>query len=212
MIDYFLNRRSTKLNHMSEPGPNTQQLQTILTAASRTPDHGKYVPWYFIVFQGEARKKFGDILRAAYQKQNPEAAEAKLDLEAERFLRAPTVIAVISRIKNGKHPQWEQILSAGAVCMNLCHAANVMGFGTNWLTEWAAYDAQIREALQLDARDHIAGFIYIGTATQANEERERPALNNIINYWDEGYAPQKGDMYGLAEQPLPAVGFTPPFE
>lgn len=178
--------------------------------ASRVPDHNKLAPWWFVVFEGDARAKFGELLRKAYLLEDKEAAPAKLDLEAERFLRAPLVIAVISRIKEGKAPQWEQMLSAGAACYNLCLAANALGFGTNWVTEWTAYNEDIRKALGCDERDNIAGFIYIGTQSEKPEERERPVLADIVNSWSEGYKPNKGDQYGKAGMGLPRSGFKNP--
>jgi len=210
MIDFLKVRRSTAIKNLAPPGPTNAQLQDILQAASRVPDHNKLSPWWFTVFEGDARAKFGEVLKKAYLREDKDAAPAKLDLEAERFLRAPVVIAVISRIKEGKAPQWEQILSAGAACYNLCLAANALGFGTNWVTEWTAYNEDVRAALGCDERDNIAGFIYIGTAAEKSEERERPVLDNIVNSWSKGYNPSKGDEYGKAGTGLPRAGFKNP--
>ena len=201
------NRRSSKVTTLAEPGPSPEQIETILKIASRVPDHGKYAPWYFIVFKDEARKEAGVLLRAAYAAENPDTPDAKLDLESERFLRAPLVIAVVSRIKPGKNPQWEQILSAGASCMNLCLAANALGFGSNWLTEWYAYSPHFKKSIGLDARDHFAGFIYIGMADIRNEERERPDLKKIVTYWNINENIQKGDEYGQPDKGIPKPGF-----
>lgn len=208
-INTLLSRRSSSIKSLGEPGPSPEQIQTILTAASRVPDHNKLAPWWFVTFEGDTRREFGEkVLRKAYLLEEPEVAPAKLDLEAERFLRAPLVIAVISRIRCGKAPQWEQILSAGAAAYNLCLAANALGFGTNWVTEWPTFNASVREALGCDERDNIAGFIYIGTASEKNEERERPTLSDIMNSWADGYAPNKGDQYGKAGMGLPRSGFS----
>ncbi len=203
-------RRSTSLKLMAFPGPDEAQIQQILGAATRVPDHNKLVPWWFVVFTGEKRAAFGEVLKRAYLQEDPEATPAKLALEAERLLRAPVVIAVISRMKEGKAPLWEQILSAGAACYNLCLAANALGFGTNWLTEWYSFNPVVKEALGMDARDNVAGFIYIGTQTEKPEERERPALSNIVNEWSDGYAPRKGDQYEKAGMGLPKAGFKLP--
>ena len=151
MISTLLSRRSTPIKHLGGDAPSAEQIQQILQAASRVPDHNKLAPWWFVVFEGDARKEFGEtVLRKAYLAEEPEAAPSKLDLEAERFMRAPLVVAVISRIKEGKAPQWEQILSAGACCYNLCLAANALGFATNWFTEWVAYKPRVHEALVMD--------------------------------------------------------------
>lgn len=194
---------------MSGPGPDAAQIDTILRAAARVPDHGKMFPWHFTVFTGEARTQVGALLASAWKEENPEQSEpAKLELEAARFTRAPAVIGVISRVREGKHALWEQILSAGAACQNLCLAANALGFGTNWLTEWYAYSPAFKAALGLDARDHVAGFIYIGTATTAPEERDRPDISAITTYWEPGAALNKGEEYGIPGMGLPKTGFA----
>jgi nitroreductase len=208
-IAFLKNRRSSKVASLTEPAPNAEQLQEILTIASRVPDHGKYHPWYFIVLEGEARREIGVHLRTAYATENPDAEPAKLDLESERFLRAPLVIAVVSRIREGKNPQWEQILSAGAACYNLCLAANALGFGTNWLTEWYTYSPTFRKLMGLDERDNFAGFIYIGTATEKQEDRERPDLAQIVTHWSSKIsALNKGEAYGQVGKGLPPKGFA----
>ena len=207
MLNFLETRRSTPIKSLGPPGPSSIQIEQILGAATRVPDHNKLAPWWFVVFEGEARREFGEVLRRAYLLEDKEAAPAKLDLEAERFLRAPVVIAVISRIKEGKAPQWEQILSAGAASYNLCLAANAMGFGSNWLTEWTAFNPMVRDALGCDERDNIAGFVYIGTQSEKPEDRERPALPDIVNRWIDGYSPAKGDQYGKAGMGLPRKGF-----
>jgi nitroreductase len=206
-IEFLKTRRSTSLKHIGGNAPSKEQIDEMLSVASRVPDHNKLAPWWFVVFEGESRAQFGEVLRKAYLLEEPEAAQAKLDLEAERLMRAPLVIAVISRIKEGKAPQWEQILSAGAACYNLCLAANAMGFASNWLTEWYSFNSHVHEALGMDARDHVAGFIYIGEQMEKSEERERPALHDIVNAWSPDFAPKKGDHYGREGMGLPKTGF-----
>ncbi len=208
VLTYLRKRRSVPLKLLDAPGPDDTQLQTILEAASRVPDHGRLFPWYFITFSGSAREQIGEILEWAWREQERNAAPAKLELERERFLRAPLIIAVVSRLRKGKHPAWEQILSAGAVCQNLCLAANALGFGTNWLTEWYAYNDTVRAEIGLDQRDHIAGFVYIGTPAAQPEERDRPDLAQIVNEWQPGRKLNKGDQYDHDNFGFPETGFT----
>ena len=185
VLDYLQKRRSCKLALMGEPGPDAEDIRTILEAGARIPDHGKLFPWRFVVFTGDARRKFGEeVLRAAYLGEDKDAAPAKLDLEAERLTRAPCVIAVISKPQDSaKVPLWEQQLSAGAVAYNICLAANALGYGTNWLTEWYSFNDEVKAALGLSGNDNIAGFIYIGTPSGESEERPRPAMDSIVRYW-----------------------------
>lgn len=179
-------RRSVKPDLMSEPGPSAAELHDALTIAARVPDHKKLVPWRFIVFEGEARRQFGErIAEACKAEDTMEPSEIRLKTERERFMRAPVVVAVISRVttKPGA-PEWEQILSAGASAMNLCVAANAMGYATCWLTEWIAYSPRIRTALGLAENERVVGFVYIGTATSKPEERPRPALAEVVTRWN----------------------------
>lgn len=183
-LDMLLTRRSVIANNLGEPGPDAGQLGQILTAGARAPDHKKLCPWRFILFEGEARAAFGRVLADACKRAEPDAGETRLETEAARFLRAPVVIAVISHIvdKPGV-PEWEQILSAGAVCQNLLHAAAASGFSAQWITEWYAFDDAVCSALGLEANERVAGFVYIGTAREAPKERDRPDLETIVSRW-----------------------------
>ena len=99
-------------------------------------------------------------------------------------MRAPIVIAVISRVvPNPAAPEWEQILSAGAACQNMINAAAALGFGAQWITEWYGYSETVRQALKLAPNERVAGFVYIGTAKEKPDERERPKLADIVSVW-----------------------------
>jgi nitroreductase len=183
-IDHLLSRRSVSPNSLGEPGPSEREIEAILTAASRVPDHKKLVPWRFILFQGEARKAFGEVLASVVQSEEKDVGQFRLETEAKRFLRAPLVIAVISRVvPNPGAPEWEQVLSAGAACQNLLVAATALGYGASWITEWYGYSKGVRDALKLAANERVAGFVYIGTPKEKPEERERPKLADIVQAW-----------------------------
>lgn len=183
-LDLLLARRSVVANKLGPPGPDARQLRDILTVAARVPDHKKLAPWRFIIFEGDARAVFGEVLRAACRKNEPDAGETRLETEANRFMRAPVVVAVISSPKhNSAVPEWEQVLSAGAACQNLLVAANASGFSAQWITEWYAFDDAVAKALGLESAERIAGFIYIGTATEKPQERDRPDLDRITTKW-----------------------------
>jgi len=184
ILAHLLTRRSVSANSLGEPGPSTAEIEQILTAAARVPDHKKLVPWRFVLFEGEVRKAFGQVLAAVCRKQESEPGQFRLETEANRFMRAPLVIAVISRVaKNPAAPEWEQVLSAGAACQNLLVAATALGYGAQWITEWYAYNGGVRAALHLADNERVAGFIYIGTAKEKPDERERPALADIAQAW-----------------------------
>lgn len=174
-------RRSTSPELMGDPGPAPDVLRVILEIGARVPDHRRVYPFRFIVIEGARRAEAGAILAKRLQETDAGADAQKLDVERRRFLRAPVIVAVVSRIdRSHKTPEWEQTLTAGAVCENLLIAASAHGFASCWLTEWAAYDEGVREGLGLRADERIAGFIYVGTAREAPKERPRPVLDHLI--------------------------------
>jgi nitroreductase len=178
-IDLLLTRRSGSAKAMTGPGPNEDELRTILTAAARAPDHGKLFPWRFILFEGEARARFGEALAECLPKE--EATPERMAMERGRFLRAPVIVGVVSRVREGiPIPVWEQELSAGAVCQTMLVAATAMGYVANWLTEWYAFSPKVGERLGLGEGERIAGFIYIGKSAQQLDERVRPELDKLI--------------------------------
>ena len=185
-LELLMLRRSLTVKDMVHPGPSEKQLKQILEIGSRVPDHKKQVPWRFLTFEKSTRGKFGKILRTIFAKNNPKTNEKILDFEENRFLRAPLVIAVISTADkdNPKVPEWEQILTAGAVCQNILIASNAMGYASQWLTEWYAYDKVVLKELNLNPNERIAGFIYIGTASKQPKERGRPDLANLVKKWE----------------------------
>jgi len=183
-IDLLLARRSVSANSLGEPGPSASEIELMLRAASRVPDHKKLVPWRFLLFQGEARAVFGRVLAEVCGTEEKDASAFRLENEAKRFLRAPLVIAVISRVvKSPAAPEWEQILSAGAACQNLIVAATALRYGAQWITEWCGYSEGVRKALRLADNERVAGFVYIGTPKEKPEERERPSLAEIVAPW-----------------------------
>jgi len=181
LLALLLSRRSGSAKRMTGPGPTSTELDTIFEAATRGPDHGKLTPWRFILFEGEGRARFGNFLAECFRVGTPAADEERVQAERERFLRAPVVVCVISRLREGLPiPALEQTLSAGACGMTLLFAAHALGYVANWITEWCAYDPCVREKLGLTNNERIAGFIYIGKPTAALEDRPRPDFRALV--------------------------------
>ncbi len=183
LAEYLKVRRSVPAFQMAEPGPSRAEIESILTLAVRVPDHGKIAPWRFIVYRGGERATIGEeLLRLALEK-NPDLGDEMIAVERARFTRAPLVIAVVSTAApHFKIPEWEQLMSAGALCLNLLMAANAHGFVSNWLTEWFAYDARAHPLLGIRAGEKVAGFIHIGSTTFPVTERPRPALDEVVTW------------------------------
>jgi nitroreductase len=178
-LDVLLSRRSSKGRLLTGPGPSKDQLADILKAGARVPDHGKLCPWRFILFEGDARERFADILVNTLMQQGATTSQA--DEWRGRVTAAPVIIGVVSRARESINiPVWEQELSAGAVCQNLLIAAHSLGFVASWLTEWYAYHPVVKQKIGLKAGERMAGFVYIGTPKEPVEERPRPDMSAIV--------------------------------
>ncbi|WBO20807.1 nitroreductase family protein [Sphingomonas abietis] len=176
-------RRSGKPREIVAPGPNTAQMQRVLTAAMRVPDHGKLAPWRFVVIGEDRRDAFATLLQQAWRSEH--GSEDRPDVEAiNQFARqAPALVVVISTpIPGSKIPVWEQELSAGAACMAMLTAAHAEGFVGGWLSGWAAYSPMVAEGLGHPG-GRIAGFLFLGTAGKDAEERPRPSYDSIVSCW-----------------------------
>jgi len=184
-IELLKTRRSVKPIELNGPGPAAAELETLLTVASRVPDHGKLTPWRFIVFDGEARLKAGETIASVFKANNPQATDEQETFERNRLARAPLVVAVVSRAApHVKIPEWEQVLSAGAAAMNLVTAAHALGYAANWITEWYAYDRRVLDALGVGSAEKIAGFVHIGRPVKPPEDRPRPPLGEIVTRFE----------------------------
>ena len=185
LLAYLATRRSCRPRDLVDPGPDGEQLGQIVEIASRSPDHGKLVPWRFVHVPRERRSAFAEALEAAYRSGKAEAP-SRVEIEAvHRFAtQAPELVVLLSSpAESSKIPVWEQLLSCGAVGMNLLHAASAFGFGGGWVTGWAAYSAQVLEVLGGREPERIAGFIFLGTPGLELEERPRPALDDVLREW-----------------------------
>ncbi|KGB83217.1 MAG: nitroreductase [Confluentimicrobium sp.] len=182
VMEFLLTRRSRPAKTLTAPVPDRNALMPILTAAARTPDHGKLEPWRFIVLERPAMQRLAALVadRGAALGMAPEQVEKA----RQAFADAGLAVAVISAPKQSdKVPQIEQVYSAGAVCLALVNAALASGWGANWLSGWAAYDPVITEqGLGLAPGESVAGFVHMGTETAPPPERPRPDVNALTTW------------------------------
>lgn len=185
LIDFLSTRRSNLAKSMAGPGPDPQTRNKILEIGARVPDHRKLSPWRFVIFEGQSRSDFGQYIASAFMTENPKANSDRAMFEGARLTRAPLVIAVISSPVTCPRgtPKWEQELTSGIVCYNLCLAAQAHGFGAQWLTEWYAYDTSVKAALGAQDGEHVSGYVYIGTPTAQALPRTRPSVENVTEFW-----------------------------
>lgn len=184
-LDFFLTRRSRPAKTLIAPAPTREELEPILTAAARTPDHGKLEPWRFVVLEKGAMPR----LAALAEKRALARGMASEDVTKARaqFDQGHLAVAVIEVQKDAvKIPALEQTYSAGAVCLAMLNAALASGWGANWLSGWVSHDPAFRkEALDLADNERIAGFIHIATEGPKPPERPRPELQEITTWVSE---------------------------
>lgn len=181
VLDFLARRRSASAVTLREPGPGPAEIAQLLRLATRVPDHGKLAPWRFIVLEGGTKARFAERLRALALGRGDEPAAGKL----VKLTTPPLAIAVVSSPKPGPIPEWEQVLSSGAVCATLLYAALAMGYGANWITDWYAYDAEAQAILGLGPGERVSGFLLIGATAEPPRERERAGLDELVSRWRE---------------------------
>jgi nitroreductase len=177
-------RRSGRPREMIAPGPSDAQLDEILKIATRSPDHGKISPWRFVIVSARQRQALADLLARALPEHDPDATAAHYAKALEFAHQAPALVVVVSAPLQGhKIPVWEQVLSCGAVAMNLLHGAHALGFVGGWITGWAAYSDRVRASF-CKPGERIAGFLFLGSPGRPLEERPRPLLSDLVRPWD----------------------------
>ncbi len=184
-IDLMLTRRSVKAGDLIEPGPSAEDLDRIVRAAIRVPDHGKLTPWRIQVLHKPGQARLGDFLADLFARHNPDAREKQIEFERQRPQRAPVLLVVTARpVIPHKIPEMEQLLSGGAVCTSILLATQALGYRAQWLTEWPAYRAEVVAFLGHNPEsDNVLGFFYLGSAAQAPDERPRPAIADVVSEW-----------------------------
>lgn len=182
VLHFLATRRSTSAVTLATPAPSPEELDSLLRLATRVPDHGKLAPWRFVILDGEAKARFAAQLDALAHARDEPSAAAKLG----KLKIPPLAVAVVSSPRQAAIPEWEQRLSAGAVCATLLYATLAMGYGANWITDWYAYDPEANAILGLSGQEKVAGFLLIGTPREAPFERERPDLAPLVSRWTGG--------------------------
>lgn len=178
VLAFLARRRSASAFTLHAPGPSRAELDDLLRLSARVPDHGKLAPWRFIILEGAAKDAVGDKL-TTIGRSRPDATRAKAMAALGKFTTPPLAVFVISHPVAGDIPEWEQILSAGAVCATLLNAASAMGYGANWITDWYSTDEAGKAAIGVHPDERVAGVIYIGRATEAPLERVRPDVSSL---------------------------------
>jgi nitroreductase len=180
-LELLLDRQSVGV--LQEPAPEGAELDLILDAGLRAPDHGKLRPWRFVLIRGEQRKAWADRVAAAALARDPENGAAIGERYRAWVDRTPLIIALGVEVRAGhKIPEIEQLLSAGAAAMNMLNAIHLLGYGGMWVTGVNAYDPAVAAALGFEAPSRLAGFIAVGTP-RTLPRADRPSRAEHTRDW-----------------------------
>lgn len=169
---------------LTEPGPGALDLEQMLRAAMRAPDHGHLQPWRFIAIEGAGRQRLGALFAEALRRRKPDASPEEIQKNENAPQRAPLVIAVIARLRDHKVPRIEQLLSAGCAAHGIVLAAQALGYGAIWRTGDNSYDATVKAGLGLNADEEIVGYIYVGTSAASAKPLSEPPLAEFLSHWN----------------------------
>ncbi len=182
--DFLSTRRSRPWRSIAAPAPDDATLQELLTIAARVPDHGKLVPFRFVVLREPALRRIADLVATYGQKM--ERTEEEIAKAREVYDHSPLAVAVVERPQySAKVPSVEQQYAAGAACFQLLNAALAAGWAANWLSGWLSHNGPFRSnVLGLEGNERLVGLVHIGTETATPPERPRPDMDDLVTWID----------------------------
>ena len=186
IVEFLRNRRSVVAANLSEPGPNADELKSIIEIGLRVPDHARCGPWRIQIIRKKGQAKLGELYAKLFKKDDQNPTQDKIDYWRERPQSAPILLAITcypNMDKLTKIPLWEQLLSGGALCQNILNASHAIGYSAQWLSEWPAYHKDVKELLGHEKEIEIYGFIFIGTSTETPKERKRILAEDVVSEW-----------------------------
>ena len=186
-IEFIRTRRSVLAANIKEPGPSARELDTIIDAGLRVPDHSRCGPWRLQIIGKEGQHKLGDLYADLFAQENDDATQEQIDYWRHRPATAPCLIVVTcypNQEKIHKVPLIEQQMSVGALCQNLLNGAHALGYVGQWLTEWPSYHKDVKALLGHAPEIEIIGFMFLGTASELPKERKRIGAEEVVSHWN----------------------------
>ena len=186
-IEFIRTRRSVMAANITEPGPSSEELDIIIEAGLRVPDHSRCGPWRIQIIHHEGQIALGELYAKLFAVENEDATEEQIEYWRRRPTNAPCLLAVTcypNQEKIDKVPLIEQQMSVGALCQNLLNGAHALGYVAQWLTEWPSYHDKVKERLGHHPSIEFLGFIFIGTAMEKPKERKRVVAEEVVSRWN----------------------------
>jgi len=160
-------------------------IETMVRSAGRAPDHAQLAPYRFLLIEGEARQRLGDIFVEAKEMAGESLDEqAKVKLRAKP-LRAPHILVGIASLSHHpKVPEQEQIITAGIALQSCLQVAFAKGYGGMWRTGGMAYDLHVAKRLGLKENEKIVGYLYLGEVDGALKTAKGADPEQKLTIWE----------------------------
>ena len=181
-IEVMLSRAT--IGALKDPAPSPAEMERIVAAGLRAPDHGKLRPWRFVTIQGEARARFADMCLAALRAREPDATDAEADRMRGKLTSPPLILVLGMHLtETPKVPETEQVQAVAAAAVNMLNAAHALGYGGKWVTGPNAYDPAVAAGLGFSAPDRVVGFLYLGTPAGDPLPVRQPVTEQYLRDW-----------------------------
>lgn len=181
----LLARRSAKAKDLTAPAPTMAEIEQIVFAASRAPDHGRLVPFRFIAISAERREAFAQVLARAAVAEAPGLSEPEIARARDKAFEGPCLVGMVARI-DGAHPKIpasDQWLTAGCALENFLLAAQAMGYAAAVRSGRYLEQEAVREAFALTPQEQFVCFMALGTPAEFPPARPKPSLDQVLSRW-----------------------------
>ncbi len=181
-LDGLLGRYSLGIKHLKDPGPNAHQIEVLIAAALRAPDHGELIPFRFVIVAGDSKNRLAKLFYSYALAKGKD--EDSCNIESERVLRAPVTLTVVARIDlhHPTVPAHEQWVCVGGAITNVLNAAHFMGFSGKILSGEKVRDAAIGAAF-CTLGETLVGWIALGTAAKALGTNREKSVTSVYSYF-----------------------------
>ncbi|GAB5468781.1 MAG: nitroreductase family protein [Rhodospirillales bacterium] len=186
-LEALLSRESVSARYLMEPAPSAEHRRQAYEAAMRAPDHGAIRPWRIMEFEGAGLERLSDVYYEAAKRAEPNSDPAVWETAKAKALRSPLLLGITAVVREDhpKVPVIEQVVAAGCAAQVLLTAFHAQGYGAVMVTGARAYDPYVKQALGLEDKDHIVGFIHLGTpqTDRPPAGKSRPVVEDHVTSW-----------------------------
>lgn len=176
-------RQNISPKRLVEPGPSAEQIEQLFRAAAAAPDHGRLMPWRFVLVPALKRADLAEVFALALIDRDPGATLDQIESAREKAHRAPLLMLVVARLGPCEPdiPVLERMVSVGCAIQNILLSAHSMEFGGSLTSGQAMSSSRMRLLFQLQAGEEAVCFVNIGTVSKRKMSRLRPETSEFVS-------------------------------